>query len=147
MDNLVIFPKKKKKTVFILVKQIRRRSCGSSVEKTTFNVEKVIKLPWKRKPILDPKITKAKTIFWILGGRRFMATANGAKSPSSMGPKVLFYSILLTLQYGAQPLISKRCIGYDLWQQPMPLNLCCWWQSRSYSVNSCAFIWKCEIWL
>jgi hypothetical protein len=51
-----------------------------------------------------------------------MATANGAKSPSSMGPKVLFYSILLTLQYGAQPLISKRCIRYGLLQQPMPLK-------------------------
>lgn len=52
-----------------------------------------------------------------------MATANGAKSPSSMGPKVLFYSILLTLQYGAQPLISKRCIGYHLLKQPMPLKI------------------------
>ncbi|KAF2573182.1 hypothetical protein F2Q70_00000628 [Brassica cretica] len=43
-----------------------------------------------------------------------MATANGAKGPSRMGPKVLFYSILLTLQYGAQPLISKRCIGKEV---------------------------------
>nr|VDD28612.1 unnamed protein product [Brassica oleracea] len=43
-----------------------------------------------------------------------MATANGAKGPSRMGPKVLFYSILLTLQYGAQPLISKRCIRKEV---------------------------------
>ncbi|KAH0923061.1 hypothetical protein HID58_023079 [Brassica napus] len=41
----------------------------------------------------------------------FMAASNGAKSPSKM---VLFYSLLLTLQYGAQPLISKRCIGKEV---------------------------------
>ncbi|KAG5394066.1 hypothetical protein IGI04_024029 [Brassica rapa subsp. trilocularis] len=40
-----------------------------------------------------------------------MAATNGAKSPSK---KVLFYSLLLTLQYGAQPLISKRCIGKEV---------------------------------
>ncbi|MFS7949357.1 putative nucleotide-sugar transporter [Helianthus anomalus] len=28
--------------------------------------------------------------------------------------KVWFYSLLLTIQYGAQPLISKRCIGRDV---------------------------------
>ncbi|KAG5382204.1 hypothetical protein IGI04_033674 [Brassica rapa subsp. trilocularis] len=43
-----------------------------------------------------------------------MATPNGVKSQSRMGPTVLFYSILLTLQYGAQPLISKRCIGKEV---------------------------------
>ncbi|CAA7025246.1 unnamed protein product [Microthlaspi erraticum] len=43
-----------------------------------------------------------------------MATPNGAKTPSNMGPKVLFYSMLLTLQYGSQPLISKRCIGREV---------------------------------
>ncbi|XP_010484302.1 PREDICTED: CMP-sialic acid transporter 5-like [Camelina sativa] len=50
-----------------------------------------------------------------------MATANGAKTPSSLAtangansPKVLLYSILLTLQYGSQPLVSKRFIGKDV---------------------------------
>ncbi|XP_027179360.1 CMP-sialic acid transporter 5 [Coffea eugenioides] len=33
---------------------------------------------------------------------------------SNPNGKVWFYSLLLTLQYGAQPLISKRCTGRDV---------------------------------
>lgn len=33
---------------------------------------------------------------------------------SGVNKKVWFYSLLLTIQYGAQPLISKRCIGRDV---------------------------------
>ncbi|KAF5765714.1 putative nucleotide-sugar transporter [Helianthus annuus] len=39
-------------------------------------------------------------------------TKSGAKSVNMK--KVWFYSLLLTIQYGAQPLISKRCIGRDV---------------------------------
>ncbi|XP_044500484.1 UDP-N-acetylglucosamine transporter ROCK1-like [Mangifera indica] len=35
-------------------------------------------------------------------------------SSSKMSSRVLLYSILLTLQYGAQPLITKRCIGPEV---------------------------------
>ncbi|KAL4582895.1 hypothetical protein LXL04_007456 [Taraxacum kok-saghyz] len=33
---------------------------------------------------------------------------------SGVNKKIWFYSLLLTIQYGAQPLISKRCIGRDV---------------------------------
>lgn len=33
---------------------------------------------------------------------------------SGVNKKVWFYSLLLTIQYGAQPLISKRCIGREV---------------------------------
>lgn len=35
-----------------------------------------------------------------------------APSSENMNARVWFYSFLLSLQYGAQPLISKRFIGY-----------------------------------
>ncbi|CAK9163245.1 unnamed protein product [Ilex paraguariensis] len=50
-------------------------------------------------------------------GRTLMAaTKSKASKPSSDGtnPKVWLYSLLLTLQYGAQPLISKSCIGREV---------------------------------
>ncbi|XP_076929517.1 UDP-N-acetylglucosamine transporter ROCK1-like [Bidens hawaiensis] len=42
--------------------------------------------------------------------------AENSKSSSSgvVEKRVWFYSLLLTVQYGAQPLISKRCIGRDV---------------------------------
>ncbi|XP_010519554.1 PREDICTED: CMP-sialic acid transporter 5 [Tarenaya hassleriana] len=43
-----------------------------------------------------------------------MVTAGEGKIPAKMGARVLFYSMLLTLQYGAQPLISKRFIRRDV---------------------------------
>uniref|UniRef100_A0A803PE68 CMP-sialic acid transporter 5 n=1 Tax=Cannabis sativa TaxID=3483 RepID=A0A803PE68_CANSA len=44
------------------------------------------------------------------------ATKPKARSPGSesMGTRVWLYSILLTLQYGAQPIISKSCIRRDV---------------------------------
>ncbi|KAK9233637.1 hypothetical protein WN943_023888 [Citrus x changshan-huyou] len=37
-------------------------------------------------------------------------TGTAQESMQKMSARVLFYSLLLTLQYGVQPLISKRCI-------------------------------------
>ncbi|PON86138.1 Nucleotide-sugar transporter [Trema orientale] len=44
------------------------------------------------------------------------ATKPKARPPSSekMAARVWLFSILLTLQYGAQPMISKRCIGREV---------------------------------
>ncbi|GMN33770.1 hypothetical protein TIFTF001_004320 [Ficus carica] len=44
------------------------------------------------------------------------ATKSKARPPSSdkMSARVFLYSVLLSLQYGAQPLISKRCIKREV---------------------------------
>ncbi|KDO36313.1 hypothetical protein CISIN_1g036182mg, partial [Citrus sinensis] len=41
-------------------------------------------------------------------------TGPAQASMQKMSARVLFYSLLLTLQYGVQPLISKRCIRREV---------------------------------
>lgn len=124
-----------------LMGQTKRRRVGRSSspwEDGSIKLEKRTRvfcflLPSSRFLSTNPK---RRQIFWIQ-----MATTNGAKKSQSskMGPKVLFYSLLLTLQYGAQPLISKRCIGYST----QPLNLSSLVIIRlPYSVISCVRFWK-----
>jgi hypothetical protein len=43
----------------------------------------------------------------------------GASGSERTNPRVWLYSILLTLQYGAQPLISKRFTGYFPFSSPL----------------------------
>nr|XP_043616735.1 UDP-N-acetylglucosamine transporter ROCK1 [Erigeron canadensis] len=42
------------------------------------------------------------------------SSMNDSSSSSGVSRNVWLYSLLLTIQYGAQPLISKRCIGRDV---------------------------------
>ncbi|KAI7743321.1 hypothetical protein M8C21_025831 [Ambrosia artemisiifolia] len=42
------------------------------------------------------------------------STTKNQSQNTAVNKKVWFYSLLLTIQYGAQPLISKRCIGRDV---------------------------------
>ncbi|PWA78488.1 CMP-sialic acid transporter 5 [Artemisia annua] len=42
------------------------------------------------------------------------SSKNESSAAAGVNKKVWLYSLLLTIQYGAQPLISKRCIGREV---------------------------------